>query len=326
LKTEIIKVDFPVELSKIRDLLNNIFLKKVDELKSRKLLFYPPTKTFLLDCQRNIMRAIASGNKNFNLFGGASACAIAIKIQHAIEMVETQGASQAYSYLQGLFEEAKKGKSKASVQVVKNPDFNRAYILLSELIQKKIEHPKIDKLIEVINKEYDVKKKARIIVFANYRDTAIKISKILNNLEIGGKKINAKIFVGQTMKDGVGLSQKEQQEIIADFSLGLIDILVCTSIGEEGLDIPEVDAVIFYEPIPSAIRRIQRAGRTARLKPGKLVILMTGKTRDEAYHYASIAKERKMHRILKDMHDKFNGKENKKDGEFKTAQQKRLDL
>ena len=81
------------------------------------------------------------------------------------------------------------------------------------------------------------------------------------------------------------------------------DGLVClhNSIGEEGLDIPEVNAVYFYEPIPSAIRKIQRAGRTARLKPGKLVILMTRDTRDIAYHYASTAREKKMYKNLEDV-------------------------
>jgi len=320
LKTEIIKVELPAEFVKIRELLNRIFLKKVEELKNRKLLFYPPTKKFLLDCQRNIMRSIASGNKNFNLFGGASACAIAIKIHHAIEMIETQGTSQTYNYLKNIIEEARVGKSKASGQIVKNPDFNKAYLLLTELIQKNIEHPKLSRLIEAIKQEFEKKKKARIIVFANYRDTAIRISKLIN--EIG---IKATVFVGQAMKDGVGLSQKEQQGIIKDFSLGLIDVLVCTSIGEEGLDIPEVDAVIFYEPIPSAIRRIQRIGRTARLKSGKLIILITIKTRDEAYHYASIAKEKKMHGILRNMQENFDNKGSEFNSANKQEKQKKLD-
>ena len=77
--------------------------------------------------------------------------------------------------------------------------------------------------------------------------------------------------------------------------------MVSTSIGEEGLDIPEVSAVIFYEPIPSAIRTIQRAGRTARLSAGKLMILITKDTRDVAHHYASSARERKMHKIIEDV-------------------------
>ena len=114
--------------------------------------------------------------------------------------------------------------------------------------------------------------------------------------------IRAKVFVGQAIKkseDGVsGLSQKEQKEIIREFSSGEINVLCATSIGEEGLDIPEVNAVIFYEPVPSAIRAIQRAGRTARLIPGKLIVLITRKTRDEGHFYAARAKERKMHSAI----------------------------
>ena len=73
---------------------------------------------------------------------------------------------------------------------------------------------------------------------------------------------------------------------------------MATSIAEEGLDIVEVSAVIFYEPIPSAIRQIQRRGRTARLKPGKLIILMITKTRDEAYYWSAFHKEKKMYQAI----------------------------
>ena len=74
------------------------------------------------------------------------------------------------------------------------------------------------------------------------------------------------------------------------------------------MDIPEVNAVIFYEPIPSAIRKIQRAGRTARLTPGKLFILVTKDTRDEIHHYASAARERKMHKIIADVKEELKYK------------------
>lgn len=127
--------------------------------------------------------------------------------------------------------------------------------------------------------------------------------------------INAKVFVGQakkgTGKNETGLSQREQQEIISDFSLGKINILVATQIGEEGLDIPEVNAVIFYEPIPSAIRMIQRRGRTARLAPGKLIILITKNTRDEAYYWAAFHKEKKMYQVLDTMKLELDNKEEK---------------
>jgi Fanconi anemia group M protein len=84
--------------------------------------------------------------------------------------------------------------------------------------------------------------------------------------------------------------------------------LCATSIGEEGLDIPEVNVVYFYEPIPSEIRRIQRAGRTARLSKGKLAILITKGTRDEAYHYASIAREKKMKKTIESVKEDLKNK------------------
>ena len=86
--------------------------------------------------------------------------------------------------------------------------------------------------------------------------------------------------------------------MLQEFSRGDIDAIVSTSIGEEGLDIPEVNAVRLYEPVPSAIRAMQRAGRTARLMKGKLIILITKKTRDEAFFYVSKAREKSMHKAI----------------------------
>ena len=118
--------------------------------------------------------------------------------------------------------------------------------------------------------------------------------------------------MGQAKKLDTGLSQKQQKKIIEDFSEGKINVLCATSIGEEGLDIPEVNAVIFYEPVPSAIRKIQRAGRTARLMRGKIIMLITKGTRDETFYYVSRSKERKMHEAIKETkEDLANGKLNK---------------
>ena len=86
--------------------------------------------------------------------------------------------------------------------------------------------------------------------------------------------------------------------MIERFKKGELNVLVATSIAEEGLDIPEVKQVIFYEPVPSAIRKIQRAGRTARLAPGALKILVTKNTRDQINHYAAHHKEKRMHSAI----------------------------
>jgi len=309
LNFEIIKIDFPEEFEIIRRNLKIIFVKKVEELKNRKLLFGNANKVTLLDCQRKIMRAISSGNKHFNLLAGASACAIAVKLQHALELLETQTLASLQAYFLDIFSQAREGKSKAVQQLVKQPEFNKAYVHLMELVARKQEHPKLIKLKQIIEQELVQNSKSKSIIFAQFRDTVVKIAKTLN--EISG--IKAKVFVGQAKKQGIdatGLNQKEQQAIIQEFSSGEINILVATQIGEEGLDIPEVNSVIFYEPIPSAIRKIQRAGRTARLQKGKLIMLVTLNTIDEAYYWAAFHKEKKMYKaidsIKRDMNDNPN--------------------
>ena len=94
------------------------------------------------------------------------------------------------------------------------------------------------------------------------------------------------------------MSQEEQSAVIKSFRNGEFDILVATSIAEEGLDIPEVDLVVFYEPIPSEIRYIQRRGRTGRKSSGCVIILAAKDTIDERYLYASKRRMEKMKQIL----------------------------
>ncbi len=304
---EVIRVEFPEEFEKLKSLLNIIYQKKIQELKNRKLLFGPPIKRIILETQGRIMKAISSGNRNFNLLMGASVCSQAIKVEHAIELIETQTLSSIYEYFHNLFQQAKENKSKAVINLVKLPEFNQAFILLNELIARKIEHPKLLKTKELVTESIKNNPKNKTIIFTQFRSTAIKIAKEMNQIP----NINAAVFVGQTikkMKSGqeVGLSQKEQHAMLEEFREGRINVLVATSIGEEGLDIPEVNGVIFYEPIPSAIRKIQRAGRTARLIEGSLVILMTLGTRDEAYYYASLSKEKKMYSAIKSVKDNLD--------------------
>ena len=186
-------------------------------------------------------------------------------------------------------------------------EFNFIYMLSNELLAKKVEHPKVKKIVEVVKREKIEDNKMKIIIFTQFRETATIISRNLN--EITG--IKSKVFVGQAKKieDGIntGLSQKEQKKIIDEFSSGKINVLCATCIAEEGLDIPEVNTVIFYEAVPSAIRAIQRTGRTARLMKGKLIMLITKKTRDEAYYYIAKAKEKKMHSAINDIKEELSG-------------------
>ena len=331
LEIKVIKLEFPKEFAEIRNLLKKIYDKKTEELKSRHLLFGPINKVTLLEAQGKIMRSLATGNKNFNLFAGASAAAQALKVQHALELIETQTLYALDNYFQTLFEQARKEQSKAVKNLVANAEFNNAYIQTKNLISQNLEHPKLLQLKDLIENKVAENPKAKIIVFSQYRDSVTKICRELNSLN----NVTAKVFVGQAKKtlsnkpdnkeNTTGLSQKEQQQIIQEFSRGEFNVLCATSIAEEGLDIPEVNAVIFYEPVPSAIRKIQRAGRTARLMPGEVIMLVTKATRDESYYWAAHHKEKSMHKAISAIkQDLENEKLNFTINENEETEQKKL--
>jgi len=306
LEFEKIEVDFPPEFQEIRMLLEEIYNRKVSELKHRKVLFGYPSKTMLLKTQANLMASIKR-NRNINSMLAVSACATALKISHALELLETQTLSSFIIYLKDLFKQAAEQKSKGVQKLVKDPHFAKAYTLAITLNK---EHPKLGILKELIIKQFEINKNSKIIIFAQFRETVRKISEILNEIP----EINAIIFVGQAIKEHgkgktTGLKQREQKAIIEKFKEGKINVLVATSIAEEGLDIPEVNEVIFYEPIPSAIRSIQRRGRTARLSKGSLKILITKNTRDQAYHYTAYYKEKRMHKAIDDIKKDFESGE-----------------
>jgi len=326
LEFNVIKLEFPPEFKEITAIIKKLYEKKVEELKNRKLLFRPANKIILLELQSRIMKSIFAGNRNFNYLSGASACAQAIKLSHLIELIQTQTLYTSLEYIKSIFQQSAQNKSKAAKQIAKNPEFNQAYIKINELLAKNLEHPKLLELKSIIEESIKNNPKTKIIVFSQYRDTGVRICKTLNEI----KGINAKVFVGQAKKTNdkgmvSGLNQKEQHEILNEFRGGKINVIASTSIGEEGLDIPEVNSVIFYEPIPSAIRKIQRTGRTARLMKGKLTILLTKDTLDEIFYFASMAKEKRMYNAISSIKkDLDNGKslEKLKSKETKDKQEK----
>jgi ERCC4-related helicase len=267
-------------------------LKSFGILKSVNLSFV--NKKELLGLQANIHGQIAKGEKDPLMWSSISILAEVMKVYHAVELVETQGVNALYKYLKGLYDESFKTKVKAVKNLVVDPNFRSALFKTEKLLEEKIEHPKMIELKKIVEEEIDKNDDVKMIIFNQYRDNAVEIRDKLNLIE----GINAEIFVGQTKKGDTGLSQKEQKNILDEFRSGNFNIIVATSIGEEGLDIPKVDLVIFYEPIPSAIRTIQRRGRTGRQEKGRVIILMAKKTRDEGYRWSAHHKEKRMYRNL----------------------------
>ena len=128
----------------------------------------------------------------------------------------------------------------------------------------------------------------RVMVFASGRDW---VDEIVSRLASNGSLVKPAAFIGQAAgktdsKTGAkskGQTQKEQSAVLQSFRMGIVNTLICTCIGEEGLDVGEVDLIVHYDLVQSAIRNIQRSGRTGRKRSGcVLQLLMEGQ--EEADH------------------------------------------
>ncbi|MFW6375538.1 MAG: DEAD/DEAH box helicase [Thermoplasmatota archaeon] len=246
----------------------------------------------LIEVRNKIQKELHSSNRS-SLYNAVSVVASAIKLDHAIDQGETQGLESLKDYLEKLNNEAdSRGGSKASKRLMKAPEMQDVLVKLKNIEKK---HPKTHKVKEIVAEQFENFPDSRVIVFTNYRNTSRKVKEMLEDID-GVKPVR---FIGQTDKKGdKGLKQGDQVETIEKFEDGEYNVLVATSVGEEGLDIPATDLVVFYEPVPSEIRTIQRRGRTARKRKGKVIILITKNTRDEAYYWSSKNKEKKMHKNL----------------------------
>ncbi len=293
-----VNVEIGPEFYDIQNYLNACLKERLQKLKSWGILQRADVsfvnKKDLLGLQAKIHGDIAKGEKNPVMWSSISLLAEVMKVYHALELLETQGITSLNKYLKDIYDSSFKTKVKAVKNLVVDPNFKSARFKTEDLFERKIEHPKLIELIKIVKEETEKDKDAKLIIFNQYRDNALDIKNKLNKI----KGVNAEMFVGQTKKGDTGLSQKEQKKILDEFREGKFNIIVATSIGEEGLDIPKVDLVIFYEPIPSAIRTIQRRGRTGRQSKGRVIILMAKKTRDEGYRWSAHHKEKMMHRNL----------------------------
>ncbi|MFW6038688.1 MAG: DEAD/DEAH box helicase [Candidatus Saliniplasma sp.] len=321
-----IDVKLPKKHKRVVERLKDILIRDIKKLQRYGFLKdQNPKRTSrkkIIEASNQIQGRLHSGDDP-KLYNAASIVASALKIDHAIDQAETQGPDVLKDYLDKLKNEAEsRGGSKASRRIMNSKEMNEVLALLKNFDE---DHPKIPKTVEVVNKQLNRKPDSRIIVFTNYRNTAQRLTRILAEEE-GVKPIR---FVGQADKEGdKGLKQREQLEAIRRFEDGTYNVLVATSVGEEGLDIPATDLVVFYEPVPSEIRTIQRRGRTARERKGKVAILITKNTRDEAYYWSSKNKEKNMNRNLKilkrDLEDKVSVGESmrKKENDFKVVKKK----
>jgi len=228
---------------------------------------------------------------------------------HLLEFIGTQGLMPTQRYIQGIYEEIRNKKTSKGVQdLVSKSEFQQFEALLNALISKGHRHPKADSLLEIVSDQLSVNLDSRILIFTRFRDTAVEVTETLDQLD------DARVsrFVGQSSRGSdKGFSQKKQVEVLEGFRNNEFNILVATQVGEEGLDIPECNLVIFYDCVPSVVPYIQRKGRTGRRAPGRVVIFVAKGTHDEFYHWSVdefyhwsvMSKLKKMPKALEEVED-----------------------
>lgn len=268
-------------------------IKKKGELDSVSNV----NKSDLLKKRSEISRKLSSSDDP-KLYGAISHVAAALKASQALEMLETQGVSQCKDYIDRL----ENDDSKAAKKILNDQKMVEALSMVNYLVKEGYEHPKMDEVLGLMkDKETDEK----ALIFTEYRATVDKLTEMLKNEGFDVEK-----FIGQSGEEG--MSQKEQIETLEKFGEGEYEILVSTSIGEEGLDIPSVEHVIFYEPVPSSIRDIQRAGRTGRGESGNVAVLIAKNTRDEGYYWSAHHKKKNMEKILNQLKNEAEEKNQQK--------------
>jgi len=306
IQTEWVSVELPRVFVDIQKFLLLFLRERFERLKASGILKKADvkfvSKSDLLQLQGEIRSRISQGEKDFTMWSAISTLAEIMKIYHALELLETQGINALHKYFEKLVSESTTSQTKAIRGIMADSNFKSALIKTRILHEEGVEHPKLIELQNIVDDEASKNPNIKIMIFNQYRDNALDVMQKLNKIN----NVKANIFVGQQKKGGTGLSQKDQKQMLKDFRNGLFNVLVATSIGEEGLDIPKVDLVIFYEPIPSAIRSIQRRGRTGRQEKGRVIILLAKGTRDESYRWVAHHKEKKMYMNLVSLRKKLN--------------------
>lgn len=297
------RLDMPDEILDARDLIQDVYQKRLKRLKNGGVMNSAAKDVSFKQLQSargNIQGLI--NNDDSAGYELASVHAEAMKLYHALKIIESQGVEATESYFAEIDADANDSDgTKAAKKLVSDPDIQRARDMLASFDGV---HPKLTQVAIEIGET--LRDGGQVLIFSEYRSTVENIVEFLDQ----NPDVNPARFVGQQDKaDNDGMDQKEQKETVEKFRNGEYNVLVATSVAEEGLDIPAVDLVLMFEPIPSGIRAIQRRGRTGRETDGKVVVLMANDTRDEQKYWISQNQEDNMKadmKALKDMEESLN--------------------
>jgi Fanconi anemia group M protein len=237
----------------------------------------PPKMKYLID-----LRAKPEYSTNPS---ARSALLSLIRLSIMLELIETQTVATFIQFVERL---QSRSRGVGLRDLLQNEHLRTAYEIAKGTLELGVEHPKLEELVKVLK---TLPQGEKAIVFTSYRASVQEICE-----RLASENLRVRILVGK--QGSGGLSQKEQVAVLEDMRRGGFDILIATQIGEEGLDIAECSLVVFYDNVPSAVRFVQRRGRTGRRAPGRVVAFLVKGTRDEAYYWLARRKLREARQVI----------------------------
>ena len=294
-KIDTVLFDDSEEMSMVIDLFSRALQPVLDKLNGMNAYWVrDPMMLSPFGCNQARQRWMASdaGRKaDFGIKGMVNTIfSLLASLSHGSELLKFHGIGPFYrkvlAFRNDIHASGKKG-GKYAKQINESEPFQTMISRVQMWINNSdfIGHPKLEYLQSlVMNHFLDAGERrgasdpssTKVMVFAHYRDSAEEISRVLQRND---PMVRPHVFVGQANSKGSeGMDQKKQLDIIQKFKTGIYNTLVATSIGEEGLDIGEIDLIICYDASASPIRMLQRMGRTGRKRAGSIVVtLMKGK-------------------------------------------------
>ncbi|GAA6110092.1 Fanconi anemia group M protein isoform X1, partial [Tachysurus ichikawai] len=231
--------------------------------------------------------------------------ALCISLYHGYELLQQMGLRSLFFFTQNIMSGSKE-TSRARNELQRSPVFMDLYREMEALFlnptkgpeeQYFYSHPKLQKLDEVIEQHFsswakrsgsatgsgDKAESSRVMIFSSFRESVQEIAEMLNRHQ---PLVRVMTFMGQASagKGVRGFTQKEQLEVVRRFREGGFNTLVSTCVGEEGLDIGEVDLIVCFDAQKSPIRLVQRMGRTGRHRQGRIVVILAAGREERIYN------------------------------------------
>ncbi|XP_028422471.1 Fanconi anemia group M protein isoform X1 [Perca flavescens] len=230
--------------------------------------------------------------------------ALCISLYHGYELLMQMGLRSLFFYIQGIMD-GSRDMSRARNELQRTPTLVDLYREMEAMFVKPpagpdepfiYGHPKLEKLEEVVLQHFrqwaessadntgsgPQEVSTRVMIFSSFRESVHEIAAMLNR---HAPLIRVMTFMGQASGKGVkGFTQKEQLEVVFRFRQGGFNTLVSTCVGEEGLDIGEVDLIVCFDAQKSPIRLVQRMGRTGRKRQGRIVVILAEGREERTYN------------------------------------------